>query len=246
MLEDLRTKWPREHFLQLQADGLINSEDIYEEYLEMRREQAERAEEAKRLGLTGDQPPELTEEDEAILDRVWARYARQEQEKLEAKWPRAQFEELKSRHYFHTSTSYEDYLDMRREQEEIAEEGRRLGLTGDEPPELTEEDITIFDRIWAEQGRKYELKRKLEDLQTKWPREQFERWQAEGSVNPDATYEQYLEMRLEQAERAEEAQRLGLTGDEPPELTEEDEAILDQVWAEFAREKQAAREERAA
>jgi hypothetical protein len=165
---------------------------------------------------------------------------------LEAKWPRTQFEEFKAKGHFHPSDTYEEYLDMRREQEEIAEEGRRLGLTGDEPPELTEEDEAIFDRIWAEQGRKYELKRKLEDLQTKWPREHFERLQAEGLVNPDTTYEQYLEMRLEQAERAEEAQRLVLTGDEPPELTEEDEAILDQVWAELAREKQVTREERAA
>jgi hypothetical protein len=159
MAEDLSIKWPREHFVQLQANGLINPRSTYEEYLEMRREQAERIEEAKRLGLTGDQPPELTEEDEAILDRVWARYARREQEKLEAKWPRAQFEELKSRQYFHTSTSYEDYLDMRREQEEIAEEGRRLGLTGDEPPELTEEDEAILDRGWAEFARKQEAAR---------------------------------------------------------------------------------------
>jgi hypothetical protein len=165
---------------------------------------------------------------------------------LEAKWPRLQFEELKAQGYFHHSTTYERYLNMRREQEEIAEEGRRLGLTGDEPPELTEEDIAIFDRIWAEQGRQAELKRKLQALQAKWPREQFDRLQAEGLVNPDATYEQYLEMRLEQAERAEEARRLGLTGDEPPELTEEDEAILDRVWAGSVREEQAAREERAA
>ncbi len=167
-------------------------------------------------------------------------------QELEAKWPRAQFEEIKARQYFHSDSTYEEYLEMRREQEEIAEEGRRLGLTGDEPPELTEEDIAIFDRIWAEQGRKAELKRKLDGLQAKWPREHFERLRAEGLVNPDTTYEQYLEMRLEQAERAEEAQRLGLTGDEPPELTEEDEAILDRAWAEFAREKRAAREERAA
>jgi hypothetical protein len=165
---------------------------------------------------------------------------------LETKWPRAQFEGFKAKGHFHPDDTYEEYLEMRREQEEIAEEGRRLGLTGDEPPELTEEDEAIFDRIWAEMGREAELKRKLEDLRAKWPREHLERVQAEGLVNPETTYEQYLEMRLEQAERAEEAQRLGLTGDQPPELTEEDEAILDRVWAEFAREKQVAREERAA
>lgn len=172
MAEELSIKWPREHFVQLQADGLINSKATNEEFLEMRREQSERTEEARRLGLTGDQPPELTEEDEAILDLVWAGYARQEREKLEAKWPRVQFEEFKV--HVHPSATYEEYLDMRREQEEIAEEGRRLGLTGDEPPELTEEDEAILDRVWAryarqeqekaELGHQAELKRELEKL----------------------------------------------------------------------------------
>ncbi|MGH9838061.1 MAG: hypothetical protein ACREEM_04680 [Blastocatellia bacterium] len=78
---------------------------------------------------------------------------------LEAKWPRLQFYELKAQGYYHDSTTYEKYLNMRRKQEEIAEEGRRLGLTGDDPPELSEEDIAIFDRIWAELGRQAELKR---------------------------------------------------------------------------------------
>jgi hypothetical protein len=246
-----------EQFERLRASGSINLRATYADYLQLKRERNEAVREAAFLGLTGDEPPELTEEDEAILDIVWAELRHKPEaavgsgvassvQDLQTKWPRAQFEELKSRHYFHSSTSYEDYLDMRREQEEIAEEGRRLGLTGDEPPELTEEDEAIFDRIWAEQGRKAELKRKLEALQAKWPREHFERVQAEGLVNTETTYEQYLEMRLEQAERAEEARRLGLTGDEPPELTEEDEAILDRAWAEFAREKQVTREERAA
>lgn len=149
-------------------------------------------------------------------------------QELEAKWPRSQFEEIKARHHFQSSSTYEEYLEMRREQEEIAEEGRRLGLTGDEPPELTEEDIAIFDRIWAEQGRIAKLKR---SLQAKWPREHFEQLQAEGLVHSTTTYEQYLEMRLEQAERTEEAKRLGLTA----ELTEEDEAILDKVWAKQAQ-----------
>ncbi len=93
---------------------------------------------------------------------------------LEAKWPRAQFEEFKAKGHFHPNATYEGYLDMGREQEEIAEEGRRLGLTGDEPPELTEEDEAILDRVWAryarqeqekaEQGRQAELKRELEKL----------------------------------------------------------------------------------
>jgi len=246
-----------EQFEQLKASGSINLRATYADYLQLKREREETLREAARLGLTGDEPPELTEEDEAILDLVWAEL-RQEREAavssgagsgkddLQTKWPRAQFEEFKAKGHFHSDDTYEEYLEMRREQEEIAEEGRRLGLTGDEPPELTEEDIAIFDRIWAEQGRKAELKRKLHDLQAKWPREHFERLQAEGLINPDATYEQYLEMRLEQAERAEEARRLGLTGDEPPELTEEDEAILDRVWAEAGRQEQATREERAA
>jgi hypothetical protein len=79
-------------------------------------------------------------------------------EELKAKWPRAQFEEFKVKGHFHPSDTYEEYLDMRREQEEIAEEGRRLGLTGDEPPELTEEDEAILDRIWEEMGREDKLR----------------------------------------------------------------------------------------
>ncbi len=51
-------------------------------------------------------------------------------QELEAKWPRAQFEEIKARQRFQSNSTYEEYLEMRREQEEIAEEGRRLGLTG--------------------------------------------------------------------------------------------------------------------
>jgi 5-methylcytosine-specific restriction endonuclease McrBC GTP-binding regulatory subunit McrB len=166
-------------------------------------------------------------------------------QELEAKWPRSQFEEIKARHHFQSSSTYEDYLKMRREQEEIAEEGRLLGLTGDEPPELTEEDIAIFDRNWAELGREIELKRRME-LEAKWPRAQFEEFKAKGHFHPDTTYEEYLDTRREQEEIAEEGRRLGLTGDEPPKLTEEDEAILDRVWAKQTREQEQVREELAA
>lgn len=59
---------------------------------------------------------------------------------------------------------------------------------------------------------------------------QFEELRSSGSINPAATYVDYQALRQERVERATEAQRLGLTGDDPPELTDEVEMLLSQVW----------------
>ena len=72
--------------------------------------------------------------------------------------------------------------------------------------------------------------------------EQFEELRRTGSINPAATWEDYLELQRERAEAACTAAAAGLTGDAPPELTAEDEALLLEVWAEARTEAEQARE----
>lgn len=66
---------------------------------------------------------------------------------------------------------------------------------------------------------------------------QFEELRSSGSINPVATYADYLALRQEREERALDAQRRGLTGDEPPELTAEVEMLLFQVWDSMQRDR---------
>lgn len=73
--------------------------------------------------------------------------------------------------------------------------------------------------------------------------EQFEELRYSGDINPAATYQDYLDLRQERAEmrrQAEaEAARLGyeLKGPEPPDWTDEDQQIMENIWAEMARER---------
>ena len=55
---------------------------------------------------------------------------------------------------------------------------------------------------------------------------QFDEVRSSGSINPAATYADYLALRREREERTLDAQLRGLTGDEPPELTSELEMLL--------------------
>lgn len=71
---------------------------------------------------------------------------------------------------------------------------------------------------------------------------QFEELRLSGDINPNATYEDYLELHQERAARKREAEetarRDGYELSAPElELTLEDEAILDRAWAEVAAEK---------
>jgi hypothetical protein len=86
-----RTVFSPEEFAADQAAGLVNPRATYADYLAMIREQIEikrEAEEAaRRDGYELGAPElELTEEDEAILDRAWAQVAAerrvQERERL--------------------------------------------------------------------------------------------------------------------------------------------------------------------
>ncbi|MGH9837668.1 MAG: hypothetical protein ACREEM_02665 [Blastocatellia bacterium] len=91
------------------------------------------------------------------------------------------------------------------------------------------------------------------ELETKWPREQFEQWNREGKISASGSYEEYLEMRWSQVELA-RLQKIELYGEdldevpyeEPPDLTPEDEASLLEAWryvaAKMAAEKDAAEE----
>jgi hypothetical protein len=75
-----------------------------------------------------------------------------------------------------------------------------------------------------------------EELQKKWPRSEFEQWQREGFLHQTLTYEQYLKFR--RAQQAESEQQLReLTerygkppGEQPPELTAEEERDLQAAW----------------
>lgn len=74
--------------------------------------------------------------------------------------------------------------------------------------------------------------------------EQFEELRSSGDINPDFTWQDYLEMKQECAERRRlaeaEAARLGyeLEGPEPPDLTEEDEAIFAELREQSRRQSQ--------
>ena len=68
-------------------------------------------------------------------------------------------------------------------------------------------------------------------------RVEFEEYMREGWFNPQATFDDYLALLQERIEAKRYAQELGLRGDEGPELTEEDERILDRVWAELAAQQ---------
>jgi hypothetical protein len=59
--------------------------------------------------------------------------------------------------------------------------------------------------------------------------EQFEALRQSGSINPAATYADYLELKREREERRRKAETEGWVGCEPPDLTEEDEAIFSQM-----------------
>lgn len=59
---------------------------------------------------------------------------------------------------------------------------------------------------------------------------QFEELRLSGAINSGATYQDYLDLKLERDARAAEARQLGLTGDDPPEM----------VWAEIEAQPLAA------
>ncbi len=76
---------------------------------------------------------------------------------------------------------------------------------------------------------------------------QFEELRLSGDINPQATYEDYLELRQERTaikRAAEEAARRDGYELGAPELdlSPEDEEILDRVWDQIRAEKAAARE----
>jgi hypothetical protein len=73
---------------------------------------------------------------------------------LEQKWTREHFEEIKTQGFSSPSETYENYLEMRREQEELRE--RQLQeiladygtLPDEEPPDMDEEDLAALERAW--------------------------------------------------------------------------------------------------
>lgn len=78
--------------------------------------------------------------------------------------------------------------------------------------------------------------------------DQFEEFRLSGEINPAATYDDYLLLRLEREERkrdAEEAARRDGFELGAPELdlSPEDEEILDRVWAKLVAENAAAQKE---
>lgn len=75
---------------------------------------------------------------------------------------------------------------------------------------------------------------------------QFEELRLSGDINPNATYQDYLELHQERVARkceAEAARRDGYELGAPElEISPEDEEILDRVWEQIRAEKAAARE----
>jgi hypothetical protein len=83
-----------------------------------------------------------------------------------------------------------------------------------------------------------------DELIRKWPRDEFEQWKAQGLYGQTADYAAYLAMRrASEEESMRELARIrreygGLPHEEPPELTEEDDRLLTEIWAQIARERQ--------
>ncbi len=73
---------------------------------------------------------------------------------------------------------------------------------------------------------------------------QFEELRTSGDINPNFTWQDYLDLQQERAEMCrqaeEEAARLGyeLKGPEPPDWTDEDQQIMEKIWAEMARARE--------
>ncbi len=77
---------------------------------------------------------------------------------LKAKWTREHFEEIKAQGFSSPSETYEDYLEMRREQEELREHQLQEILADygtlphEEPPDIDEENrrLTIRQKKLSE------------------------------------------------------------------------------------------------
>ena len=114
---------------------------------------------------------ELTPEDEAALDRAWARVAAEKapaRESLRSGFMPAtyagrpiltpeEFSAEQAAGWFDSEANYDDYLAMIRAQEEIKreaeEKARREGYELGAPQiELTPEDEAILDRVWAKRA----------------------------------------------------------------------------------------------
>ncbi len=73
---------------------------------------------------------------------------------LERKWTREHFEEIKAQGFSSPSETYEDYLVMRREQEELREQQLQEILADygtlphEEPPDMDDEDLAALERAW--------------------------------------------------------------------------------------------------
>jgi hypothetical protein len=71
------------------------------------------------------------------------------------KWTREEFEGFKSRGHFSASTTYKDFIEMKRSQVELARQ-QKIELYGEdldevpyeEPPELTPEDEASLIEAW--------------------------------------------------------------------------------------------------
>ena len=77
------------------------------------------------------------------------------QAELERKWTREYFEEIKAQGFSSPDETYENYLEMRREQEELREQQLQEilaeygSLPNEEPPdELDDEDLAALECAW--------------------------------------------------------------------------------------------------
>lgn len=90
----------------------------------------------------------------------------------------------------------------------------------------------------------------IADIMAKWTPDVFAALQSQGYFSSSTTYQEFIEMKIEQAELA-RRDRIELFGEdlaevpveEPPDLTPEDEAALIEAWAQVAAERAAAEKE---
>jgi hypothetical protein len=140
------------------------------------------------------------------------------EEELRTKWTYKEFCQWQAEGSIHPNSTYESYLDMRREQEERMKAGRYLWLAGGyDAHELTAAERDAVDRLYEA------IQRNKARMRAEWPEERFNEEQARGLHPPDLTYTWFWRERYKELYGAEEEalrQELNRLMEEPAPLSQ--------------------------
>jgi hypothetical protein len=128
------------------------------------------------------------------------------EEELRAKWTLKDFNTWQAEGSISPRATYDSYLEMRREQEELMYAGRYRWLAGGlDAHELTSAERAAVDRLYET------IQRNKAFLNAQWPEERFNRERAQGLHQADENYTWfYRRLHKEMFGAEEEALRLEL------------------------------------